>query len=350
VAIGPSVVDKLPGTWAAEVKRLGAAGSVGGTALLRWRDGASLPYLASGALTFDSLVLKTQPAIDHLSGLLAYAAAPEPASAGTGRLTLTVSQATAAGIPIQLVTARGTLRPTSLTLSDVNGIVCGGRVAGQVEVKSFDPLAYAGQLEMAYVDLESLASALGAGPAAPSGWLRGTLRFQGKGSDLAGLDLHGKGKVDRGHLYDLPLIVTIWNLLRLELPGKGLLTEARTEFQIRDSSLTFDHLLVTGQSLPMDIKGTIAFQPGVRFEDQKIDLLFTVAKERGVLGNIPILGWLKEQSYDRLTRHFLQASATGTVGKPQVQSLAKLLIDPINDFWSLLRTVAEEGAAAGGLR
>jgi hypothetical protein len=259
-------------------------------------------------------------------------------------------RAQVAGIPIQLVSARGTLTPTSLILPDVDGTVCGGRVAGRAEIKSFEPLAYAGQLELAYVDIESLASAVGAGREAPSGWMRGALDFQGKGPGLAGLALHGTGKLDRGHLYDLPLIATLWNLFRLDLPGKGALTDARVDFQIRGRALTLDHVLVTGQSMPMNIQGTITLDPDVGVADQKIDLLFTVAREKGLLDSIPLIGWIKEQSYDRLTRQFLQARATGTVGKPQVRYLPKLLVAPINEFWSLLRAVAEEGAAASGLK
>jgi len=350
VEIRPSAIKELPGPVAAEIQRLGASGTVGGRAFLRWREGESLPYLASAFLTFDSLALKTEPAVDHLSGSVAYDGLLEAGSSWTGSIAVTLSQARVAGIPVQLATARGTLRPTSLTLSDVNGTVCGGRVAGQVEIKSFQPLVYGGQIEMAYVDVESLASALGAGKDAPSGWLRGSFALQGKGPDLAGINLCGKGKVDRGHLYDLPLIVRIWNLYRLDMPNKGALTEARVEIQIRDSALTFVHFLVTGQSLPMDIKGRISLDPGVGFGDQKIDLLFTIAKERGLLDNIPILSWVKQQSYDRLARQFLQVRATGTLGKPQVEFLPKLLVAPINEFWDLLRSVADEAAAAGGLK
>ena len=80
--------------------------------------------------------------------------------------------------------------------------------------------------------------------------------------------------------------------------------------------------------------------PGAGAEGQELNLVFTIAKARDLLDRLPVVGWLKERSYNRLRRYFLQARVTGTVAHPRVQVLSHLARGPIEAFGSFLRRVS----------
>jgi len=339
-----AMLDAIPKPVAETLLPLNPTGTVEASASIRSSTPDAAPHLDSASIAFEDVVLTTEPRMDRLSGTLTFLA--QAASPGSSVVALSLSRARVAGLSCQDLSLHGLLKPGSLDVQDMDWALYGGRVSGQLRFQTAEPLAYAGQLQVAHLDLESLLSAFGDPKNAPSGWLRGTIEFEGKGSKLSALELKGACKVDRGRLYELPLITAIWNLLAFQVPAKGTLTDAYTEFRIRDSVLHIDHFVLTGRSMPLDITGTIALDPGRELAQQKIDLLFTVARQPQILDQLPLIGWVKEQSYDRLTGYFLQASATGTLGEPKVNVLPKLLVDPIGGFWSVLRRVASEGVPA----
>jgi len=337
------LVRQLPERLAPVLELVKPAGTIEASATISTRGDETRPSLAAASLAFQDITLVAKPAIDRLSGTATYVAEAE--SPGVGALALNLQRARIAGLPLQGISAHGLLKPGSLDIRDVDWTLYGGRISGELRVERAETPAYAGRFQISHLDLESLVTAFGDLKNAPSGWLRGTVNFKGKGRKLRGLDLSGVCKVDRGRLYELPLIVSVWNFLAFRLPTKGSLSDAHLEFRIRDGVLHIDHFLLTGHSMPLDVTGTISLEPGVKFEDQKIDLLFTVAREPMLLDKLPVVGWVKGQTYGRLTRYFLQARATGTLAHPRIEAVTRLLAAPISGFRSVLRRVAAEGAA-----
>lgn len=339
----PALAERLPDYLARELKPFRARGVVEAWATIR--GGSAKMRLASGRIRFQDLALRTSPAIERVNGSATYLAPAEDGSHRPGQLSLSLMRARLGGLTLQDVSVLAEITPEAIEIKELDGMLHGGQATGRLRLERAEPTRYSGQLEVARLDLESLAAALGGGKNLPSGRLRGKVQFQGSGADLASLKLTGSGKVSRGHLYDLPFIATVWNVLALRLPGKGTVTDAHVRFRIRDRILHIDHFLLTGQATPFNVSGTIALKPGVRFDDQEIDLVITLARERAGLSELPVIGWVKRKSYDRLQRHFLQARATGTLAEPKVRTVLTPLTKPIEAFWSILRTVTDEAAA-----
>jgi hypothetical protein len=134
----------------------------------------------------------------------------------------------------------------------------------------------------------------------------------------------------------MPFVVSVWNLFAFANPGRGAVTDARLRFRLNKNTLYLDHFLLTGEAMPMAITGTIEMKQGVALTDQKIDLVITAARQKGLLDRIPLVGWIKKKSYNQLRQYILQARATGTLGSPRLETVVTPLTKPISQFWSLL--------------
>ncbi|MFP4056627.1 MAG: hypothetical protein ACLF0G_07150 [Candidatus Brocadiia bacterium] len=339
-AVEDIAAEELPKPVAEALKALDPRGTLSASGVVRTRKGEARPYLARATGELDNVWLATEPPVQRLNGAVMVAAATDEAATD---VVANIAQARVAGLLVQALSGRARLTPKTLDVTELDWSVCGGRVVGEFHLDSFDPLTYWGTFDISRVDVESLVSDLGGTKNLPSGWLRGSARFHGHGEDIEGLVLEATCKVDRGRLYELPLMVSVLNVLSLQLPGKGTLTDAHAEFALRERVLHINQFLLTGRAAPVGVTGTIQLEPGVRFDRQKIDLVFTAVREPRLLDKLPVVGWLKAQSYDRLTRQFLQARATGTLAEPEVQYLLKPLMEPIGKFWTVLRRVTGEG-------
>ena len=276
--------------------------------------------------------------MDHLSGTYAYSAAARTPTRRrrTGGAQPDSRQDHRDSGP--LVTAHGAPSPTSLDLSDIAGTVCGGRLAGKLAVTSFDPLEYDGALDLAYVTSRAWRAALGAGKHAPSGWLRGSAPLpRQRPTASRALDLTGKGKADRGHLYDLPLIMTAWNLVHLELPGKNALTDARVEFRIRDELPPPRPRPRHGPVAAHEHQGHDRARPGRGLRGIRESTCSSPSRKRRESSTTsPSSDGSKSRATTASPASSFRSTATGTVDRPEVILLPKLLINPINEFWDHL--------------
>ena len=325
-------------------------GTVHASALVAVRPRDRQPLLASASVAVEDLALATSPPVDRVTGHARYTAPPAGAAAQPALLSVRVERARVLAVRLQDVAALALLTPRAVQLKQVSGALCGGLAAGRLRIQRGEPLRYEGHFDVEHVDVESLARALGGSGVLPSGWLRGAVEFKGEGSDVGGLELTGTCKIDRGRLYELPLLLSVLDVLSLQLPGEGTVTDAHLEFRIENRALHVDHFLLAGRAQPVDIAGTIALRPGVRFEDQQVDLLFTTVRRKALLDRVPVLGWVKDKTLDSLKRHFLQARATGTLAHPKVKTVLAPVAEPIGKFWSLLgRVTAEAGKVVPGI-
>ncbi len=336
----PKLVRRFPETTAEKLKTLGASGILDGAATLTMPKGAASPYLSSATVRLEDVAVSLPPAIDRVNGSATYTAPARILADAPAQVGLNLLRARVAGLAVQDASARVLLTPEAVEFKEVNWSLYGGRAGGSLRLSREEPVRYTGQLDLAHLDVESFAMALGRTKDAPTGWLRGTIQFQGTGTGLAGLELTGECKVDRGHIYDLPIFATVLNVLSLRLPGRDTITSAHLEFEVKEHMLRIIHLLVKGRSTPVHVTGTIGLAPGKPFDQQPVDLVFTVPRETRLLDQIPVVSWLKQQSVDRLQRHFLQARVTGTLAEPQVQHLLRPLLQPIEGFWSVLQRLS----------
>lgn len=338
VRLTSRLLEMVPAEWEA-LRRLEPTGIVQATGMIGQRAGDAKPSVMTASVGFEGIALSTRPRVDGVTGTATYVAATDSAH---DTLVVELLRATVGGLTLQDLKATAAFDDATLSVEDADWSAYGGHLSARFEMESFEPPKYNGELQIAHIDLESLAAALGLVEGAPSGWLRGDIRFDGQGDDLAALNLRGTCKVDRGRLYELPLLVTVWNVLDLRLPDRGTVTDAYVEFRMADGVLHLDHFALTGGRQPVDISGTIELKPGVDFDKQAVNLLVTVSRGRMFLDRLPIIGWVKRITYNRLTNRFLQAQVTGSLSRPKVNTVFALVTEPIARFASLLSRLSPD--------
>lgn len=194
--------------------------------------------------------------------------------------------------------------------------------------------------DVAHLELEALLRALNMkGPRIPSGVLHADASLSGRGMEIGALSGEGSVKVSRGHLYNFPLVVAIFNVLDLQLPRQSPVTDAYGEFRINKGQLDIRDLLLTGGTVPAHFQGSMGLAAAGSLKQKPIDLLVTVARREGFLDKIPLVNWAKHYTVDYLRHLIFQAKVTGTVGDYEVSTLSSPVTDPIRKMFSLLKTI-----------
>lgn len=193
---------------------------------------------------------------------------------------------------------------------------------------------------LAHVELESLVGAYGIeGRKAPSGVMRGDIRLSGRNLDPKTLSGDGTLKISRGRLYSFPLLVSVFNVLDLNLPSRSPVTDAYGDFRIDGGRLSVKDLLFSGGSVPAHLEGSIKLGAEGPLKQKPIDFIVTVAKQEGILDQIPLINWAKHYTLDYLRRLVLQARVEGTFADHEVNTLSSPLTDPIRKMFSLLEKI-----------
>ncbi|NQT87054.1 hypothetical protein HQ560_09835, partial [bacterium] len=336
-----SLVEHLPESFADIARRLGPRGMIALSGAVRSPEDSTDVHLSSATLSVSDVSLAVPPGIDALTGSATYVAGKDD----EGKLAVKLGRVRIAGLSLRDLEASADLTQKGLDIHDMAWMFYDGRVTGKFRIGADKLTPWEGQIDISHVDVEDLAVALGATTQLPTGWLGGKIIFHGVGDDMSTVAVTGEGRLESGHLYNLPLIVSIWNLFSFANPGRGAVTDARLKFRLRDEVLHIDHFLLTGEAMPMAITGSIELKPGVAMGDQKMDIIITAARQKGLLDEIPVVSWIKAKSYNQLRKHILQARATGTFNNPKLSTVMDPLTKPISEFWSLLRRDTEEKKA-----
>jgi hypothetical protein len=345
IYVEPSVADQLPKEPADITRTLGLRGVLAATMALRTPADSVDPALASATLVVADASLAIDPPIDSLSGAFTYAA-PAKGTQDPAKLTVNLTQARVANLMIQNLATVAEVTEKRLDAQEINWSLYDGRAKCRLRVPLDRLTPWEGKLELSHVDVEQLARALGVESNVPTGWLKGDVIFHGLADDLSRLSITGTCRLEDGHLYNMPFVVSVWNLFAFANPSRGAVTDARLRFRLSRNVLHLDHFLLTGEAMPMAVTGTVELKPGVALTDQKIDLIVTAARQKGLLDRIPVLGWIKKKSYNQIRQYILQARATGTLGKPTLRTVTTPITQHIGQFWSLLGLQAAEEKGA----
>ena len=197
----------------------------------------------------------------------------------------------------------------------------------------------------AHIDVETLVGAFGVtGRHAPAGSLRGTIDLRGTGFEPESMEGTGEIKIDRGRLYQFPVLASVFRVLDLQMPAQSPITDAYGTFRISGGRLDIEDLLLLGGTIPMHVAGFVDLKNNKAFKDQNMDLLVTTTKTNGILNKIPVLNWVKHYTIDWFRRLVFQARVRGTIGDYEVQSLASPLATPIDRMWSLMEKLSPPSA------
>ncbi|HMA67215.1 MAG TPA: hypothetical protein VKO20_05300, partial [Desulfosalsimonadaceae bacterium] len=73
-----------------------------------------------------------------------------------------------------------------------------------------------------------------------------------------------------------------------------------------------------------------------------LELIVTVAKEEGVLDQIPLINWAKRYTLDYLRRLVFQTRVAGTLGDYEVITVSNPITEPVRKMFSLLEKLAQK--------
>jgi hypothetical protein len=143
-----------------------------------------------------------------------------------------------------------------------------------------------------------------------SGTLSATLNLQGSGQSEHTLRGDGEIQIRDANIYELPLLVSLLNVLRSRTPSTTAFNQCDMKFRLQGRHILLDQIDFLGDAVSLYGKGTADF-------DQKLKLVFY-----GTLGRndyrVPLLQWVVARTNERI----MQLYVDGTLAEPNVQTQA----------------------------
>ena len=98
------------------------------------------------------------------------------------------------------------------------------------------------------------------------GTMNGTIGFTGVGTNPKNLEGNGNLVISPAALYELPVVVQIFNVLSFIPPDKTAFRQALFAFSIGGGLVHFDHIDLVGDSINLLGRGTVNFDGNVRLD------------------------------------------------------------------------------------
>jgi hypothetical protein len=213
----------------------------------------------------------------------------------------------------------------------------GGRLTVEEGKLDINNLNWSLKANLFHLDVESLMVAMGIeGANAPAGFARINVDISGRGMRKSLLSGEGEIKVDRGRLYNLPMIMKVLKLFDLGLPRESPVTYAYGEFRLDRGVFYLDNALLAGGTVPIHIQGTVGLESEVPLEMQPVDLVYSIPRQKGILDSIPVINWIKHLTIDQVRGLLMQARARGTIGDYEITTVLTPVVAPIGSIWQLL--------------
>lgn len=180
---------------------------------------------------------------------------PPPASATTGQTSATTSPITAPTGPADPSKAR-----------PIQGKLFGGQVSLSGEVLlsdgGFDILVAIRDADLATMMVET-----GQTDAGVKGKAKGQVRLEGVVGAAHLLKGAGSASLSKANLYQLPLLISVFNMLRVKPSEAVAFTDGTARFSVYGNTATFNELKLWGDLIALDGSGTIN-------RSQEVDLSF----------------------------------------------------------------------------
>jgi len=218
-----------------------------------------------------------------------------------------------------------------LAVRSIEGMFYGGRIEGTATVSLKPGGRYGFRLEAVDVDFERLLrEGFRLEHNITGGRVRGNLALRASGPDAGDVEASGYAHVTDAHLYELPLIVRILNLLRLAPADRTAFREARIWYFARGKRIILDDIRLEGRAVNLYGAGTV--EPGGR-----LNLTFMTGKK----DDDPLVPALAEL-VEGLRQELVLVEVTGTLAEPQVRLRSfKRLSAPLRELVALIRESRE---------
>ncbi len=144
-------------------------------------------------------------------------------------------------------------------LDNIRGKLLGGELDGQFEVSLDKTPRYAASLAVRGADLQSFAKTL-PGRQTFRGLVFARLDFNGLGNDLRTLQGQGSAEIVQGDLGELPVVLRLFNFLKLSPATKTAFDTADVAIAIQNGESVLDPIKLTGNAISLLGRGTLDAQ------------------------------------------------------------------------------------------
>ena len=258
-----------------------------------------------------------------------------------------------------------------LTIRNLNGTYCGGRINGSVKADITSPNGeYSGKFNYDKLSLKKLmksfvkemkttskekqqkvkktsrktTSKRATTKVAPqelsveqewTGVCEGNIELQGEGNDIKNFTAEGSVKLREGQLAEVPVLLSILKLLNLSLPKKESFHTANLKYSVRDKIVNIEELEVLSDSVELGCVGTVGF-------DSTVDLTVIAGLSQETFSQIPFLGGLMDFVVGCVRKKLTKVQITGTLTEPKSAMIGlKPLTYPIKRIFDVLSPARE---------
>ncbi len=192
-----------------------------------------------------------------------------------------------------------------------DGKCCGGHVEGTLSVNTGkEPYQYEGEVNFSRIILEEISRKIIKTEKTWSGLLYGGIKYQGNGTDTKSLNAEGRLNINEGYLSDVPIILSIFNILNLTLPKKESFHSAQSRFTVKDGTIHVEEGKIYSDTVELNGKGNISLKGDVH-------LSIVAGFSKDFFSQIPIVGRLFELIVGGVRKQLTMVEIRGTFLKPE---------------------------------
>lgn len=202
----------------------------------------------------------------------------------------------------------------------------GGLFTLDAQARLAEPTTYHVKMNMSEAHLHQFAKEYMKGRRNLKGLMRGWIDLRGAGQSPANITGRGQLQISPAELYELPIIVQLFDVLSLGPPEQSAFRYAQCDFQMARSQFQFNTIDLVGNSLQLRGRGTASF-------DGLVDLDFYSMLPRT---RVPLLPFI-QPLIGQLTTGWVAVDVNGRAEAPQARIRpAPVLDDALKRFLSAL--------------
>lgn len=211
-----------------------------------------------------------------------------------------------------------------------------GKIDGEMSIRLRDPIQYELSASIWNVNMAKLVNV---GEPDPKKWVKldgmlsGRLSLEAIGGKHPQRQATGELTVSRGHMFELPVILGLANVIYLQLPSESAFNRGFMNYHLRNDVLRFDEIYLTGWDRKTNMgKGISILGSGkMNMKNEKLDLTFLT----GPPGDLPRLDEITEDILEALSRSLVEIRVTGTLKKPKMDTV------PLSPLATIIRRLLE---------
>jgi len=234
-------------------------------------------------------------------------------------------------IPFRGVDGRLEVNKKGFSSKRISAKCYGGHMEGTLSVETeTEPYLYRGEMNFSRVELKDIIQKIGDPENTLSGKLSGNIVFLGKGTDTNSICADGQVQIDEGYLSNVPIVLSIFNILNLSIPKKESFRNAQINFNVKDGIVNIKEGRLYSDTVELIGRGTVMLTGD-------IDVKVVAGFSRDFFSEIPIVGKIFDYVVGGVRKQLTMVEINGTFLKPESRSIAfKPLTTSIKSMFDLL--------------